>query len=394
MSEACEVCESLATATSSVPVADVIVVVVSSGTGASTAVVGPQPYTVITSTAVAQSAADASGYATASSNAEAIDHADVSGVSTYSGVSVSASISSAGLELSILSVSTGNASALSHYDAAMQEVVERAVATATVTASKTADILTTSRGVATSQVVSKGLEEFATSVAVAIATTIQAQRIASIGTESSAYASGSVLAAESEVAEALYISGALATANVALMTDSNVFVTSDASASADVKFRTPDARAWVMNTETTAVSIYDNFAFESIATVGGRHFAVGVDGIYELVGDTDSGDAIDAEVTSGFTDFGSSQTKRIDAMYFGYTSSGQLSVTAETYESGHAPATYLLEQRDADAPRNSRVRVGKGLFGRYWRLSIRNVEGVDFDVHDATVDIATSSRRV
>ncbi len=180
----------------------------------------------------------------------------------------------------------------------------------------------------------------------------------------------------------------LSVAATATVTDSVWF---NQTAAGDLN---PRRVAWVMNTETTAVSWYNSFDFESVAQPPGKALAVGPDGLYELSGDTDAGRPIAAEVVTGFDDFGSPQTKRVDSFYFGYTSPGRLSVTTETYGSGHSPTTYFLEQRTASAPRNSRVTPGKGLHGRYWRVTIRNIEGADFEVHDAMVDIAVSTRRV
>ena len=167
-----------------------------------------------------------------------------------------------------------------------------------------------------------------------------------------------------------------------------------AAAEDGVWFKDPGRVAWVMNTETSAGSWYDNFDFSSIAQVGGRVFAVGPDGLYELVGATDSGEAVDALLQTGFVDFGSQNIKRIDNAYFGYTSGGTLDMTLETQDSNHAPQTFVLETRDATAPRTTRVVPGKGMWGRYWRFTFRNVNGAAFDVRSATVDIAESNRRL
>lgn len=194
---------------------------------------------------------------------------------------------------------------------------------------------------------------------------------------------------------ALLLVGTASTASAVVhQLESNLLLISTAEVSSDVWYKDPSRKAWLMNTETTATSWYDNFDFESIASVNGKTLAVGPDGLYELVGDTDNGESIDAEIISGFTDFGVGQTKRVDSIYFGYTSDGTVKATVETYGSGHSPSTYLMETRAADAPRNSRIIPGKGLWGRYWRMTIRNVDGADFEVHDATVDIAMSTRRV
>lgn len=171
-------------------------------------------------------------------------------------------------------------------------------------------------------------------------------------------------------------------------------LTSVSEAASDVWFRDPNRVAWLMNTETTAASWYDNFDFESITQAPGKVLGVGPDGLYELTGATDDGVRVNASVGSGFTDFGTEYTKRLDAMYFGYTSAGVLSLSTEVKESGTTPVTYFLDQHDATAPRNTRVTPGKGLVGRYWRVTIRNANGADFEIHDAGADIAVSSRRV
>jgi hypothetical protein len=204
---------------------------------------------------------------------------------------------------------------------------------------------------------------------------------------SSAYPSG-------ETETYLLFSTADGTSSMQVQNNAVLFISSSADAASDVWFEDPSSKAWVMNTETTAMGWYDNFRFESIVSWRGRELAVGPDGIHELTGDSDNGRMIDSLVESGFTDFGAAQTKRLDNMYFGYTSNGQIAVKAEVYESRYLPYVYFLENRSANAPRNSRVTPGKGLWGRYWRLTIANVDGADFEVHDATVDIAVSTRRI
>jgi hypothetical protein len=192
----------------------------------------------------------------------------------------------------------------------------------------------------------------------------------------------------------LLISHAGAASLTLLQQDVVVSLTATVEASSEVWYRDPDRLAWVLNTETTAASWYDNFDFESITQTPGKVLGVGPDGLYELTGANDAGVGVQANLATGFSDYGSPQTKRLDNVYFGYTSEGVLAVQTEVKESGTPPATYFLEQRDASAPRNSRVTPGKGLYGRYWRVTIRNANGADFEVHDAAVDIAVSSRRV
>jgi len=245
---------------------------------------------------------------------------------------------------------------------------------------------------ATSSAVALGLLETAAEGANASSMVVLLRRAEESITSTAEGTDGVVATAESQTF--LLLSSGEAASMVMLQSSNQLLLESAAEVSSDVWYKNPDCVAWLMNTETTAASWYDNFDFESIAQPPDKVLAVGPDGLYELSGPTDSGEQIDAEVVSGFSDFGVAQTKRVDNMYFGYTSEGHILVTAEAYDSGHPPSTYFLEQRNTTAPRNSRVTPGKGLWGRYWRMTIRNVDGADFEVHDATVDIAVSSRRV
>lgn len=240
--------------------------------------------------------------------------------------------------------------------------------------------------------VTLGMAELANSAAVSASMVVLLRRVNELVVNN---ADGVSTAYPSNVPQDFLLISTASGSGLALVQgDHNLLIEADASANAGVWYTDPGRKAWVMNTETTAASWYDNFDFESITQTPDGVLAVGPDGLYTLDADTDAGINIQAEVVSGLQDFGAPQTKRMDYMYFGYTSGGQISVTPEVYESGHAPVTYFLEQRDASAPRNSRVEPGKGLFGRYWRVTIRNVAGADFEVHDTTVDIAVSNRKV
>jgi hypothetical protein len=153
------------------------------------------------------------------------------------------------------------------------------------------------------------------------------------------------------------------------------------------------ALAWVLNTETGGLSTYDNFGFTSLVEHEGVIYAASQEGVFALTGDTDDGRYISAQVKTGFLDFNQTQTKRISDIFVGYTG-GQLEFNVETYDGPQEVYTYAMEEREADAPRNNRLKVGKGLSSRYWRFAIRNVDGADFQVYDVTAEVATSKRRL
>lgn len=390
MSTVCEIVEELVVATSACPATDIIAVQVASAQSASTALLGlTQP--LLDGTAVATSQATVDAYAIMVSAANAAETASpsiiVTGVltNTANGRSITTAFFN---ETALASADAADEIVLAD---APQLLISVAQSISSLLANTVADFEAADSAAAESTV-SFGLFEFATSSGAASTALTLLRRVDQVATSSAAGTDEAVASGEPEAF--LLLSTGESTSSVFLQSNLSVLAEAAADLLSDVWYKDPDRVAWVMNTETTAASWYDNFDFESIVQAQGKVLAVGPDGLYELVGATDSGEQIDAEVVSGFTDFGTPQTKHVDTMYFGYTSEGRISVTVETYESGHAPATYVLEQRDAVAPRNSRVTPGKGLWGRYWRMTIRNVDGADFEVHDATAEIAVSSRRV
>ena len=390
MSESCEIVEELVVATSECPATDVIMVQSSVGNGSSTAMPGvTQP--TITDTAGATSQVTIDAYAMMINVAQASSDVSPSLVVTSLLSDAARGRSSLIAAFNEMAESVANAEDEIAAMDVPQLLLSAAQATSSLAANTVAVFQANEAAKATSSV-ALGLLETAAEWANASSMVVLLRRVEE-SVVSNAEGTDEVVAS-SEPQAFLLLSSGEAASMVMLQSSSQLLLESTAEVSSDVWYKDPGRVAWLMNTETTAASWYDNFDFESIAQPPGKVLAVGPDGLYELAGATDSGEQIDAEVVSGFADFGAAQTKRVDNLYFGYTSEGRISVTTETYESGHPPSTYYLEQRDASAPRNSRVTPGKGLWGRYWRMTIRNVDGADFEVHDATVDIAVSSRRV
>lgn len=393
MSDYCEVCESVALATSSCPATDVIMVRIEVANATSSMVAAPQPQGVVVSSGAGASSTVIDAYAVLLNSANAASTVSHTMVITELLRSSASGVSSVVQGLEQMAEAAANATDEILVADAAQLLVSAAQAMSSIAGAGTiADVFLESKGEAKS-FASLGLLEAVTSSANATGLIAVLQRRVDVTATSTAAATSS--ATPSGTPETyLLLSTANGTSLVQVQTDVVLSISSSAEATSDVWFKDPTSKAWVMNTETTAMGWYDNFSFESIVSWKGRELAVGPDGIHELTGDSDNGQKIDSLVESGFTDFGVAQTKRLDNMYFGYTSDGQIAVKTEVYESGSPPSTYLLEERDANAPRNSRVTPGKGLWGRYWRLTITNVDGADFEVHDATVDIAVSTRRI
>ncbi len=390
MTDYCEIVEDTANAESECPATDNIMVEVSSARGASTAMpVTEHPLIEETANAVSQVTIDAYAILTSSAMAQS----DLSHTLVVTGLLSSTARGHSSIKAFFNDLATATAEAkseIAHADAPAL-LISAAQATSMVTANASAVFYADAFAKAASSA-SLGLLEAVESAANAASMVVVLRRVNELVVETADGQSEAFPASMPQ--HYLLLSTGNAASLVLMQTDHHTLMLSTAVAASDVWYKDPGRVAWVMNTETTAASWYDNFDFESLAQAPDKVLGVGPDGLYEMVGGTDSGERIDAEVVSGFTDFGLPQTKRVDYMYFGYTSPGRISVTAETYGSGHPPVTYFLEERLASAPRNSRLTPGKGLFGRYWRMTIRNVEGADFEIHDATVDIAVSNRKV
>lgn len=205
-------------------------------------------------------------------------------------------------------------------------------------------------------------------------------------------------------AQALLEDAALAGDELLAWTDSFALLQDVAVANEQLLMKTPGLVAWVMNTDTGAVSWYDNWAFTSMATVGGKVFAAGPDGLHVIGGDLDGAEQIDARMQFGYTEFGgydqtgfpkpSEPKKRIQALWFGYHADGALEATVETYGQGYGPYAYAMAPRAADQPRNNRIVPGKGLNARYWRIGVANTGGCAFEVHSIAAEVAQSTRRL
>lgn len=391
MSENCEIVEVLVSATSTCPATDVIMLVPTFGTSGSTVSLGVAP-PVLANAAGSVSQVFGDAYALLTSMAAVADTPVLSATVFELARGDARVRERAFVVLTQNALSTGTATdAIVLLDVPQLLASAAQAASAIVAASATAVAQGTESAEATAAA-TVGWSESLLSAAAAATNVFLLREVAASVLETAA--ATDLIVASGEPQGTLLISAASATGTLMAQLSAFTLGAGAADAASGVLYKDPDRVAWLMNTETTAASWYDNFDFESIAQLPGKVLAVGPDGLYELTGATDAGEQIDARVASGFTDFGAPQTKRLDTMYFGYTSESRISVTAETYESGHPPTTYFLEQRAADVPRNSRVVPGKGLWGRYWRLTIRNVGGADFEVHDATADVAVSARRV
>lgn len=140
--------------------------------------------------------------------------------------------------------------------------------------------------------------------------------------------------------------------------------------------------AWVCHTEHRAFTSYRNFPFNSFCELDGHYYGATDTGIYLLEGEDDAGTLIDARIRGGLTDLGTGKMKRQEAMYVGYRADGKLLLkVVTTSETGaKAEAWYSLAAQPAEAMREGRIKIGRGLKSVFWGFEIANIDGAEFEL--------------
>ncbi len=175
----------------------------------------------------------------------------------------------------------------------------------------------------------------------------------------------------------------------------NALITENLAFSAVLKIGGEEYYAWALNTQNLAPSQYTNYSFNSMAKFGTTYLGAKDDGIYELVGADDAGSDIDAVIKTGLLDFGSAKLKTVPECYLGYTATGRLVVKTITTTGGQKQQNwYELAATTADAAREGRIKIGRGLRARYWQFELVNMDGADFELDQLQMRPMILTRRV
>ena len=155
--------------------------------------------------------------------------------------------------------------------------------------------------------------------------------------------------------------------------------------------RNDDWQVWSVDWDSGSSTAYENFGFNSFATVGGSYFGARADGVYLLEGGDDAGDPIRASVHFGRHDFGTSQQKRVPNAYAGVSAGGDLVLRVQV-DGGQA---YLYNARAVDvAQKVTRFDLGRGLKGSYYVFELYNEQGADFDLDSIEFLPVALTRRI
>ena len=153
----------------------------------------------------------------------------------------------------------------------------------------------------------------------------------------------------------------------------------------------PDARVWVVNTDTGASVQYDDYGFNSFFERDGEYFGVAEDGIYKLSGTTDAGVPIESLIDYGTSTFGTAHRKRLMNVYAGVSSTNRMLLKVSVDGD-----TYIYEARSSESGhlQHHRFDLGRGLAGTHWRLQLLNKSGCDFDLESVEFEPVILSRKI
>ena len=145
---------------------------------------------------------------------------------------------------------------------------------------------------------------------------------------------------------------------------------------------------WALNTKTSALTEYGNYAFNSFARLGRRHLGASETGLYELTGDTDDGDAIIAELETGDAQIAGSRFTSFRAAYLAVRGDGRFILRLKT--GGGKVYNYEVT---TDNLETTKVNLGKGLRARYFSFTLIST-GQDFDLESLEFVPIAAKRRV
>lgn len=150
-------------------------------------------------------------------------------------------------------------------------------------------------------------------------------------------------------------------------------------------------RTWALNLENEALSEYTNHAFNSYANFNGETYAAGPNGVYLVNGKTDAGVTIPWVVRTGLHDDKNAQQKRLHEIVLAVRHDGPVRVRVwvdELTYYDYTLANYktMLQQ--------TRVKIGRGLRSRYYRVELTGMEGTNFELDTMNIPMEPVKRRI
>lgn len=148
--------------------------------------------------------------------------------------------------------------------------------------------------------------------------------------------------------------------------------------------------ACVLNTQSTGISEYSNFNFNSFSWP----LAAAADGIYELKGDTHDGKPIISSIKTGLIDFGTNVQKQVPYAYLAITQTGRVIMKVTSHNRGVKKERWYEVNSSNNAVDTTRVQFGRGVKSKYWQFELTNIDGDKFSLDSMEVLPLLLSRRI
>lgn len=136
-----------------------------------------------------------------------------------------------------------------------------------------------------------------------------------------------------------------------------------------------------VNLKNRAAS-HTTLAFNSMCRFGDIYLGANGTGLYQLTGATDDGSNISSYIKTGKFDLGTERLKSIRYFYLGLETTGAMRLTI--YVDGVEKLT-----KDFKTPgtgrQTVRVKVPRGLKGRYWEFKLENTDGCSFVLYSVQI---------
>lgn len=142
-----------------------------------------------------------------------------------------------------------------------------------------------------------------------------------------------------------------------------------------------------VNVAGGASTLYLDFAFAGFARSGQDLYAYREDGVYLVGAGDDEGLPLQGLVDFGASEFGTSQIKRAESVYFGLHTDASLALQVETDSGAYE---YPVALRGPMA----RAVTGKGCYGRTWNLALEFTDATYFELDALEVQIGATQRRL
>jgi len=151
-------------------------------------------------------------------------------------------------------------------------------------------------------------------------------------------------------------------------------------------------RGIVMNLNNQAMSTYTNYPYNSLAYFNGKYLGMRSNGIYELSGDRDGTIQILSRIKTGPIDFGTNLTKYIRDVWITFRSDGHIALVFSVDEDNTTEVEEFTKKASVEL-REEKIKVPRGLRGRYYTIELKNRSGADFDIDSMSILVDVIGRK-